>query len=68
MRAARLRCEHGLDATYTGKAAAALVAMARSGPRRARYLFWNTLSSAPLSALTPDPDSALPRDIEALLT
>ena len=56
-----------LDATYTGKAAAALVAMARSGPRRARYLFWNTLSSAPLSALTPDPEAALPGAIEALL-
>lgn len=56
-----------LDPTYTGKAAAALVVLARETPKRARLLFWNTLSSAPLSALTPDPDAPLPRAIEDLL-
>lgn len=38
-----------LDATYTAKAAAGLVALARRAPRR--YLFWSTLSSAPLAPL-----------------
>jgi D-cysteine desulfhydrase len=56
-----------LDATYTGKAAAALIAMARTTPSSTRFLFWNTLSSAPLTALTASTD-ALPHEIEEILT
>ncbi len=57
-----------LDPTYTGKAAAALFTLARESTQRSRFLFWNTLSSAPLSALTPDTNAALPAAIDALLT
>ncbi len=57
-----------LDPTSTGKAAALLVERARSTPVRTRFMFWNTLSSAPLSALTPDPGAMLPPAIDALLT
>ena len=38
-----------LDDTYTAKAAAGLIALARRVPRR--YLLWHTLSSAPLEPL-----------------
>jgi 1-aminocyclopropane-1-carboxylate deaminase/D-cysteine desulfhydrase-like pyridoxal-dependent ACC family enzyme len=40
-----------LDTTYTAKAAAGLMALARSDPRPRRYLFWHSLSSAPLGPL-----------------
>jgi D-cysteine desulfhydrase len=55
-----------LDATYTGKAAAAMIAMARTTPSSTRFLFLNTLSSAPLAALTANTD-ALPRWTEEIL-
>lgn len=57
-----------LDETYTAKAAAGLIAMARHGPRHKRYLFWNTLSSAPTDGLMTDPSAPLPEAINALLT
>lgn len=56
-----------LDLTYTAKAAAGLLALARRDPPGRRYLFWNTLSSAPLGALVPDLDAPLPPEITALL-
>lgn len=62
-----------LDPTYTAKAAAGLVAMARRAPGR-RYLLWHTLSSAPLGPLLGDAHdgggaaaSALPEPLAALL-
>ena len=55
------------DLTYTGKAAAGLLAMARSNPTRQRYLFWNTLSSAPIGALTCDRAAEIPAPLRALM-
>ena len=52
-----------LDDTYTAKAAAGLIALARQRPRR--YLFWHTLSSAPLDPLLGG--AALPPALRALL-
>ncbi|MCY1082289.1 1-aminocyclopropane-1-carboxylate deaminase/D-cysteine desulfhydrase [Archangium lansingense] len=40
-----------LDTTYTAKAAAGLMALARADPRPRRFLFWHSLSSAPLEPL-----------------
>jgi 1-aminocyclopropane-1-carboxylate deaminase/D-cysteine desulfhydrase-like pyridoxal-dependent ACC family enzyme len=40
-----------LDETYTAKAAAGLIALARRDRRPRRYLFWHTLSSAPMEPL-----------------
>lgn len=40
-----------LDTTYTAKAAAGLMALARADPRPRRFLFWHSLSSAPLAPL-----------------
>jgi 1-aminocyclopropane-1-carboxylate deaminase/D-cysteine desulfhydrase-like pyridoxal-dependent ACC family enzyme len=54
-----------LDDTYTAKAAAGLVALARATPRR--YLFWHTLSSAPTGPLLPPAPAALPPGLRALL-
>jgi 1-aminocyclopropane-1-carboxylate deaminase/D-cysteine desulfhydrase-like pyridoxal-dependent ACC family enzyme len=54
-----------LDDTYTAKAAAGLVALARRTPRR--YLFWHTLSSALMRPLLPDASEALPPGLRALL-
>lgn len=50
-RAAELFARDGLtlDDTYTAKAAAGLIAIARLHPRR--YLFWHTLSSSPMGPL-----------------
>lgn len=56
-----------LDLTYTAKAAAGLLARARTDPSRRRYLFWNTLSSAPLGGLVRDTMAPLPPDLDALL-
>ncbi len=55
-----------LDLTYTAKAAAGLIAMARRDTRPRRYLYWHTLSSAPMEPLlhgAPD----LPPAIRALM-
>lgn len=54
-----------LDDTYTAKAAAGLLALARRTPRR--YLFWQTLSSAPLGPLVGSPARALDPDLRSLL-
>jgi 1-aminocyclopropane-1-carboxylate deaminase/D-cysteine desulfhydrase-like pyridoxal-dependent ACC family enzyme len=54
-----------LDDTYTAKAAAGLVALARRHPRR--YVFWNTLSSAPLDPLLDASPAPLPPALAALL-
>lgn len=54
-----------LDDTYTAKAAAGLMALARSAPRR--YLLWHTLSSTPMEPLVADAPP-LPRKLRALLT
>ncbi|XXF76833.1 pyridoxal-phosphate dependent enzyme [Myxococcaceae bacterium GXIMD 01537] len=40
-----------LDTTYTAKAAAGLMALARADPRPRRFLFWHSLSAAPLGPL-----------------
>lgn len=56
-----------LDLTYTAKAAAALLARARREPAGRRYLFWNTLSSAPLGGLMRDTAAPLPPELDALL-
>ena len=52
-----------LEPTYTAKAAAGLIAAAKTSPREARYLFWNTFSSAPLVPLL---DPSAPPLSEAL--
>lgn len=54
-----------LDDTYTAKAAAGLIALARRAPRR--YLFWQTLSSAPLGPLQGSNPPPLPRRLRSLL-
>lgn len=54
-----------LDDTYTAKAAAGLLALARRTPRR--YLFWHTLSSAPLGPLQGSDPPVLPRRLRSLL-
>jgi 1-aminocyclopropane-1-carboxylate deaminase/D-cysteine desulfhydrase-like pyridoxal-dependent ACC family enzyme len=56
-----------LDPTYTAKAAAGLIALARRDPNPRRYLFWNTLSSAPLAPLLGDSPPSLPPAVRALL-
>jgi 1-aminocyclopropane-1-carboxylate deaminase/D-cysteine desulfhydrase-like pyridoxal-dependent ACC family enzyme len=56
-----------LDPTYTAKAAASLIAMARHDPRPRRYLFWHTLSSAPIEPLLCGGPEHLPPDLAALL-
>lgn len=56
-----------LDLTYTAKAAAGLIALARKDSARKRYLFWNTLSSSPLGGLMQDPTTPLPPELDALL-
>ncbi len=56
-----------LDLTYTAKAAAGLLALCLRDPAPRRYLFWNTLSSAPVDALIPDLDAPLPAALAALL-
>jgi 1-aminocyclopropane-1-carboxylate deaminase/D-cysteine desulfhydrase-like pyridoxal-dependent ACC family enzyme len=56
-----------LDLTYTAKAAAGLLALSRGDASRRPYLFWNTLSSAPVEALIPDLAAPLPGAIAALL-
>jgi 1-aminocyclopropane-1-carboxylate deaminase/D-cysteine desulfhydrase-like pyridoxal-dependent ACC family enzyme len=55
-----------LDLTYTAKAAAGLVAMARRDPVSRTYLFWHTLSSAPMEPLVAVAPIALPPAIRAL--
>lgn len=57
----------GLDLTYSSKAAAGLIARARSAPAGARFLFWNTLSSASLGGLVRDTAAPLPPELDALL-
>lgn len=57
-----------LDLTYAAKAAAGLLARARGTSARARFLFWNTLSSAPLGGLVRDTSSPLPPELDALFT
>ncbi|MBI5518395.1 MAG: pyridoxal-phosphate dependent enzyme [Deltaproteobacteria bacterium] len=61
------RDDVGLDLTYTAKAAAGLLQLSRGDVSRRPYLFWNTLSSAPVEALIPDLTATLPRSLEALL-
>ena len=56
-----------LDLTYTSKAAAGLLARARADTSLRRYLFWNTLSSAPLGGLMRDTAAPLPPELDALL-
>lgn len=56
-----------LDLTYTAKAAAGLIALARKSPPGTRYLFWNTLSSAPLGGLMQDTATPIPEHLDALL-
>ncbi len=62
------RDDVSLDLTYTAKAAAGLLARARRDPPGQRYLYWNTLSSAPLEALVPDPVCRLPDALAGLFT
>jgi 1-aminocyclopropane-1-carboxylate deaminase/D-cysteine desulfhydrase-like pyridoxal-dependent ACC family enzyme len=57
-----------LDLTYSAKAAAGLLDLARRAPPGRRYLLWNTLSSAPLGGLMQDTAVALPPELDALLT
>lgn len=66
--AAELFAEDGvtLDATYTAKAAAGLLALARER-RGSRLLFWHTLSSAPLTPLLADAPAELPAALRGLL-
>jgi 1-aminocyclopropane-1-carboxylate deaminase/D-cysteine desulfhydrase-like pyridoxal-dependent ACC family enzyme len=69
--AVALFAEHAgiqLETTYTGKAAAALLAHAAGPGRRRRLLFWNTHSSVDLAPLlsTP-PRSSLPPEIQRWL-
>lgn len=56
-----------LDLTYTAKAAAGLIAMARAGSKRRRYVFWHTLSSAPIEPLLGPQHDAIPARIDALM-
>lgn len=56
----------GLDPTYTEKAYAAALGLARSR-RDGTVLYWHTLSSAPLTALQEGGPAALPADLAALL-
>ncbi len=56
-----------LDSTYTAKGAAGLLAMALRDPTPRRYLFWNTLSSAPVAGLIADTNAPLPAALEPLL-
>ncbi len=53
-----------LDDTYTAKAAAGLIALARRAPQR--YLLWHTLSSAPLEPLL-EGEAPLSPSLRALL-
>jgi len=55
-----------LDATYTAKAAAGLLAMARERPG-ARLLYWHTLSSAPMGPLLEGAPLELPARLRGLL-
>lgn len=56
-----------LDDTYTAKAAAGLLAMARKRPG-ARILYWHTLSSAPMGPLLARAPTELPTALRVLLT
>lgn len=56
-----------LDPTYTEKAFAAALGLARRDAGR-DVLYWHTLSSAPLSALQQGGLAALPADLAALFT
>jgi len=66
-RAAELFARDGLvlDDTYTAKAAAGLIALARRTPRR--YLFWQTLSSSPSGPLLGSASAPLPPRLRSLL-
>lgn len=66
-RAAELFARDGLvlDDTYTAKAAAGLIALARRSPRR--YLFWQTLSSSPMSPLLGSSTAPLSPRLRSLL-
>jgi 1-aminocyclopropane-1-carboxylate deaminase/D-cysteine desulfhydrase-like pyridoxal-dependent ACC family enzyme len=55
-----------LDPIYTAKAAAGLLALARHDPTPRRYLFWHTLSSAPLAPLLDEDRGPLPPTLDAL--
>jgi 1-aminocyclopropane-1-carboxylate deaminase/D-cysteine desulfhydrase-like pyridoxal-dependent ACC family enzyme len=55
-----------LDATYTAKAAAGLLAMARER-RGQRLLYWHTLSSAPMEPLLVGAPEGVPRGLEGLI-
>ena len=55
-----------LDATYTAKAAAGLLAMARER-RGARLLYWHTLSSAPMGPLLVEAPEGVPPGLEGLV-
>ncbi|MEI8254276.1 MAG: pyridoxal-phosphate dependent enzyme [Deltaproteobacteria bacterium] len=68
-RALELFAEDGiaLDLTYTAKAAAGLLAIAREGPARATNLFWHTLSSAPMAPLLEGAPDGVPGALDALM-
>jgi 1-aminocyclopropane-1-carboxylate deaminase/D-cysteine desulfhydrase-like pyridoxal-dependent ACC family enzyme len=55
-----------LDPTYTAKAAAGLVAMAREPNAPRRFLFWHTLSSAPMEPLLVGAPDTLTAPLAAL--
>lgn len=68
-RALDLFAEDGitLDLTYTAKAAAGLMAIAKEGAAGANYLFWHTLSSAPMAPLLGGAGNGLPAALDALM-
>lgn len=61
------RDDIALDLTYTAKAAAGLIAMARKTSTPTRFLFWNTLSSSPVETLITDLQKPLPEGLRELL-
>ena len=68
-RAMDLFAEDGitLDLTYTAKAAAGLIEAAKSGSAHGRYLFWHTLSSAPMKPLLEGAPAVLPDGVQRAL-
>jgi len=68
-RATELFAEDGivLDPTYTAKAAAGLLALARAAAQNSRLLFWHTLSSAPIPPLTVGSPAVVPAELAALM-
>jgi 1-aminocyclopropane-1-carboxylate deaminase/D-cysteine desulfhydrase-like pyridoxal-dependent ACC family enzyme len=67
-RATALGREHGLvtDPTYTSKALACALDLARNDPE-SRVLYWHTLSSAPMEPLLVDAPAGLPPKLARLL-